>query len=475
MTRINQSRRHFLRTASALSSLVPVAGSGLALNLATIGAAAAQAGPSDYKALVCVFLFGGCDYANTVLATDPGSWSAYLAARSTPPDPLALDLPGAGSARSVLALAHNNAAGLNTGREFAVHPNLGAFKTLFDAGRGAVISNVGPLVVPLTKLQYSDKSVPKPPALFSHNDQQSTWMAFAPEGARVGWGGRMGDLLASSNGDPVFTCISASGNSVFLSGNQITQYQVGANGPIGINGINGTIFGNGGASTALRSIVTETRSHLLEKEMNRVTARSIDAGQRMSDAMALTPTSALPALPAASAGLATQLRTVARIIAGQSMTGARRQVFMVGIGGFDNHDNLNGSLVGLMQTLSNGLAWFDSAMTQLNLQDKVTAFTASDFGRTLTSNGDGSDHGWGSHHYVAGGAVRGKDVYGRFPVIGVNTSDDVGQGRLLPNVSVDQYAATLGKWFGLSDTQLLEVLPNLKNFGQRDLGFMNAG
>jgi uncharacterized protein (DUF1501 family) len=472
MTAINQSRRHFLRTASALSTMVPAAGSGLALNLATIGAAAAQSAPSDYKALVCVFLYGGCDYANTVLATDPGSWAGYLAARNVAPDPIALDLPGAGTARAVLPLAHSNAAGLNGGREIAVHPNLAQFQSLFDAGRGAVIGNVGPLVVPLTKAQYRDKAVPKPPALFSHNDQQSTWMAFAPEGARVGWGGRMGDLFASSNGDPVFTCISASGNSVFLSGEQTLQYQVGGNGPIGINGINGSVFGNGGASAALRAIVTESRSHLIEKELNRITSRSISAGQRMTDAMALTPSTGLPALPGANAGLASQLRTVARIIGGRSMTNARRQVFMVGIGGFDTHDGLNGSLVNLMQTLSNGFAWFDSAMAQLGLQDNVTTFTASDFGRTLTSNGDGSDHGWGAHHYVVGGAVRGKDVYGRFPIIGVDTSDDVGQGRLLPGVSVDQYAATLGKWFGLSDNQLLDVMPNLANFSVRDLDFM---
>lgn len=472
MTRINQSRRHFMRTASALSTMVPAAGSGLALNLATMGAAAAQTAPSDYKALICVFLFGGCDYANTVLATDPTSWGGYLAARNIPPDPISLDLPGAGSSRSVLALAHSNAAGLNGGRELAVHPSLARFKTLYDAGRGAVLSNVGPLVVPLTKAQYRDKSTPKPPALFSHNDQSSNWMAFGPEGTAVGWGGRMGDLFAASNADPVFTCISASGNSVFLSGERTQQYQVSGNGPVGINGINGSIFGNGGASTALRGIVTEARSHMIEKELNRVTSRSIDAGQRMADAMNMTSNDNLPALPAANAGLAAQLRTVVRIIGGRPLTGAKRQVFMVGIGGFDNHDGLNGSLVGLMNTLSNGFEWLDAATNQLGLRNQVTAFTASDFGRTLTSNGDGSDHGWGSHHFVAGGAVRGKDVYGRFPIIGVDTNDDVGQGRLLPAVSVDQYAATLGKWFGLSDSQLLDILPNLKNFGPRDLGFM---
>ena len=474
MSRFNQSRRHFLRTASALSTVVPAAGSGLALNLATLGAAAAQSAPTDYKALVCVFLFGGCDYANTVLATDPDSWAAYLAARSLPPDPVALDLPGgAAAARSVLALTHANGAGLNSGRAFAVHPNLQGFQALYEAGRGAIVGNVGPLVVPLTRAQYSDRAVPKPPALFSHNDQQSTWMAFAPEGARLGWGGRMGDLLAASNGEPVFTCISASGNSVFLSGEQTVQYQVGGNGPVGINGINGSVFGNFGASVALRGIVTEDRAHLIEKEFNRVTSRSIQAGQKLADAMAVKPSAGFSTVfPSANVGLASQLRTVARIIAGRGITGARRQVFMVGVGGFDNHDGLNGALANLMQTLSNGFQWFDGAMAELGLQDSVTTFTASDFGRTLTSNGDGSDHGWGGHHYVLGGAVRGRDVYGRFPVIGVNTSDDVGQGRLLPGVSVDQYAATLGRWFGLSDQQLLDIMPNLKNFGTRNLGFM---
>ena len=268
-------------------------------------------------------------------------------------------------------------------------------------------------------------------------------------------------------------CISASGNSVFLSGEQTIQYQVGGNGPVGINGITGTVFGNGGASVALRGIVTEERAHLIEKEFNRVTSRSIQAGQKLADAMAVKPNAGfVTAFPTANAGLASQLRTVARIIAGSSITGANRQVFMVGVGGFDNHDGLNGALVNSMQTLSNGFQWFDGAMAELGLQDRVTTFTASDFGRTLTSNGDGSDHGWGGHHYVVGGAVRGRDVYGRFPVIGVNTSDDVGQGRLLPGVSVDQYAATLGKWFGLSDQQLLDIMPNLKNFGVRNLGFM---
>ncbi|MGE0803610.1 MAG: DUF1501 domain-containing protein [Lautropia sp.] len=470
MHSFNASRRLFLRTASALGAAVPAAGAGFALNLATVGAAAAQSA-GDYKALVCVFLYGGCDYANTVLATDTDSWNGYLAARSLPPDPIALDLPGSGNvARATLPIVPLSS---QPGRAFALHPNLAPLKTLFDANRAAVVANVGPLIEPLTKAQYTGRSVPRPAALFSHNDQQSTWMAFGPEGARVGWGGRIGDLLASANADPVFTCISASGNAVFLSGEQVQQYQVSGGGAVGIQALN-NLFGVGAGPAAFRGIVTESRDHLIERAMNRVTARSIDAGTVLNNArdVGASALGAVGTSVPANNGLANQLAIVARIIGGQSMTGARRQVFLVGMGGFDTHDGLNNGHGNLMRQLADAIAWFDGATDALGLRDRVTLFTASDFGRTLTSNGDGSDHGWGSHHFVVGGAVRGHDIYGRFPTIGVDTNDDVGQGRLLPGLSVDQYAATLGRWFGVSDTHLLDVMPNLKNFSQRDLGFM---
>ncbi len=469
MSSSNLSRRHFLRTASALGALIPAAGSGLALNLASIGAAAAQAAPTDYKALICVFMFGGCDYANTVLATDAESWSGYLGARTVGSSSIALDLSSAATARSVLDIAPASAATVHAGRNFAMHPNLGPLRAMFNANRAAVIANVGPLLAPMTKAQYTSKSVPRPTSLFSHNDQQSTWMAFAPEGARTGWGGRLGDLFAASNANPVFTCISTSGNAVFLTGNEAIQYQVSNNGAVGINGLN-NVFNVGAGPSALKGIVTETRSHLIEKELNRVTSRSIDAGVAMNDAIGAS--ASLATIPANN-GLAAQLQVVAKIIGGRSVTGAKRQVFMVSMGGFDNHDGLLANHGSRMAELADALSWFDGAMATLGTQQAVTVFTASDFGRSLLSNGDGSDHGWGSHHFVTGGAVRGRDVYGRFPVIGLDTNDDVGQGRLLPSVSVDQYAATLGKWFGLSDTQLLDVMPNLRNFATRDLGFMS--
>ncbi len=463
------SRRQFLATAARLGSWLPAAGSGFALNLATIGAAAAQAA-GDYKALVCLFLYGGCDHANTVLATDTDSWRGYLAGRVVGTESIALDLPGTGDVtRAVLPIVPDQG---HAGRSFALHPNLGPIRSLFDQGRAAVLANVGPLVAPMTLAQYRARSVPRPPALFSHNDQQSAWQAFGPEGSRVGWGGRMGDLLAAANGNRVFTCISASGNAVFLSGSEVLQYQVSTAGAVGIRALNG-LYGVRAGPAAARGIITESRDHLLERALNRVTARSIEVGTLLNNARDVGQAALGTTADNVPAGeIAAQLAIVARIIGGQALTGARRQVFLVGKGGFDNHDALLRNHGGLMTQVAEAVAWFDGAMHALGLRDKVTLFTASDFGRTLTSNGDGSDHGWGSHHFVVGGAVRGRNVYGRFPAIGLDNDEQVGEGRLLPTVSVDQYAATLGRWFGLSEGQLLDILPNLKHFSQRDLGFL---
>lgn len=470
MQRIDASRREFLRTSSLLSVLGP-AGVPFAMNLATIGAAAAQTA-GDYRALVCVFLFGGNDHHNTVLATDPASWGEYQRLRATPPSSIALAEPGA--AGGVLPIEPVTA---QAGRAFALHPSLGPLKTLFDAGRAAIVANVGPLLAPMSKAQYTSNSVPRPPKLFSHNDQQSTWQAYAPEGARYGWGGRMGDLLASRNAASTFTCMSVSGNAVWLAGQSILQYQIGPNGGIPIAGLSGSQFGSPIAASVLRSIVTADRAHLLEREVNRITARSIDAQAALTAAM--LPASAVEAVPVVPGttqanALAAQLQTVARVIGGRGALGARRQVFFVSLGGFDTHDAQRVNQGNLLTRVGQALEYFDRvlASSAVNALNDVTLFTASDFGRTLTSNGDGTDHGWGGHHFVSGGAVRGKDVYGRFPVIGTNTDDDVGQGRSLPAVSVDQYAGTLARWFGLSATQVDEVLPGLRNFPVADLGFM---
>lgn len=476
--KVNASRREFLRAASVMSA-VGAAGAPFALNLLTMGAAAAQT-TGDYKAIVCLFMSGGNDHANTVLATDPASWNDYLSVRTTG-EAGSIALPAAGTAGGVLPIMP---ATVQPGREFALHPSLGALKDLFDAGRAAVVANVGPLIVPANRDQYKAKSVPLPPKLFSHNDQQSLWQSYKPEGATYGWGGRMGDLVASMNGNATFTSVSASGNAVFLAGQTINQYQVNASGAVAIGGLTGSLFGAPAGANPLQAIITGNRGHLLEREHATIVKRSIDAQGVLSAAMLPAGTSGVPN-PAqytnpntgalANNSLATQLQTVARVIGGRGGLGARRQIFFVNMGGFDTHDNQRSAQADLMARLAHAISYFDTTLASLggaDMRNQVTLFTASDFGRTFTSNGDGTDHGWGAHHFVVGGAVRGRDIYGNFPVTALGHVQDVGSGSLLPSISVDQYGGTLAKWFGLSDSQVTDIFPNIVNFSSRDLGFM---
>ncbi len=457
------SRRAFLKRASALS----VAGIAApwALNLAAMAEASA-ATASDYKALVCVFLYGGNDYANTLVPYDSTSHAAYQQMRPS----------FAYSRASLAATALNPAsAPLDTAgfaHQYALAPELAPLLPLFDAGQLGVILNVGTLVQPTTKLQYANKSVKLPPKLFSHNDQQSVWQSSSPEGATSGWGGRMGDLFESGNGNATFTCVNVSGNAVFMSGKSAVQYQVSTGGSVPLAGLKSPLFGSAACSDALRTLVSQPRAHLLENEYSRVTKRAIDADSVLSGALASAPALAT-AFPAGNS-LADQLKMVARMISAAPALGAKRQVFFVSMGGFDNHDAMLTAHPGLLSGVAAALAAFQKSTAELGLADKVTAFTASDFGRTMSGNNDGSDHGWGSMHFVLGGAVNGKRFYGAAPVVANGGPDDVGQGRLLPTTSVDQLAATLGKWLGVSDSELLAMLPSLGNYnaGARNLGFV---
>jgi uncharacterized protein (DUF1501 family) len=454
-----QSRRQFLNTAAKLS----VAGSAapFALNLAGIGSAAAQSA-TDYKALVCVFLYGANDHNNTVIPYDTASFNTYTASRATI-SRVAADL---------LPLTPNvPLIGSNTGRAFALPKEMAPLKTLWDAGKLAVLANVGPLVVPTTKAQYTALSVPLPPKLFSHNDQQSVWQASAPEGATYGWGGRIGDLFAAQNSNSVFTCNSITGSAVFLAGRTVAAYQIGTQGSVAVAGLTGSLFGLPTTSTALKSVITSGGSHVLSRDLANTTQRSIDADKNLSAALAGAPDFPLSA-DLVTNSLAAQLRMVARMIAVRTTLGAKRQVFFVSLNGFDTHDNQLTVQPLLHTQLAAALAYFNTSIESLSISPQVTTFTASDFGRTLTSNGDGSDHGWGSHHFIMGGAVQGKRYYGTFPIIGFNNDDEVGSGRLIPTTSVDQYAATLATWFGVSSTDLKLVLPNIGSFSSSNLGFM---
>lgn len=452
----NASRRAFLQRGAALS--VAAGATPWALSLAAMGEAAA-ATATDYKALVCVFLYGGNDQANTLVPYDDASYATYQGFRSN----IALDRA------SLAATVLNPAAPLAGGLQYALAPGLAPLLPVFDAGRMAVLLNIGTLVAPVTKAQYTAKSVALPPKLFSHNDQQSFWQASSPEGAASGWGGRLGDLYAAGNGNATFTCVGLGGNAVYLSGRSAVQYQVTTTGSVPVTGIKSALFGSTACSTALQNLMTGSRTHLFENEYARVSRRSIDANDQLTAALAgATVTTPFPV----SNTLADQLRMVARMIAARDTLGARRQVFFVALNGFDTHDSLATVHPALMNTLGGALSAFYQATVELGVANQVTTFTASDFGRTLLNNSSGSDHGWGGMQFVLGGSVLGRGYVGTPPVLANNGPDDVGQGRLLPQLSVDQFGATLASWFGVSATDQLSVLPSLANFSNRNLGFM---
>ena len=478
----NQSRRAFLRRSAQLA----LAGTALptVLNLAAMGEAAAF-DATDYKALVCIFMYGGNDYANTVIPYDQVSYNKYQTIRTDIAIPRNAQL----SATRLVP-----ATPLPGGREYALHPAMTGLASLFNAGQAAVQLNVGPLVEPLTRSQYEAGAVRQPPKLFSHNDQQSYWQSSSPEGATVGWGGNMGDLAMSSNSNSsLFTCISVTGNAVFLSGDSALSYQVGPGGAVHIDGLDSYLFGSSNIGAAFSQLVQAPRSHRLEQAYNGVTQRAIGAETAITAALSNVPANAsspfAPLFHIADQNLARQLLMVSRLIACRTTLGPKRQVFFVSMGGFDHHGGLLAGHADLMGQLSQGMTAFYETTRLLGVQNAVTSFTMSEFGRTLTSNGDGSDHGWGSHHLVVGGAVNGVAAaqgrfYGTPPPVSVgedlgNPEDQwhVGQGRLLPSTSVDQYAATLAKWFGVNSTELAEIFPNLSNFTTAngyppDMGFM---
>ncbi|EZP56128.1 Tat (Twin-arginine translocation) pathway signal sequence domain protein [Sphingomonas sp. RIT328] len=452
------SRRAFLKRSAALG-MAGVA-TPFVTSLAAIGEAAAAVS-TDYKALVCIFLYGGNDYANTVAAYDEASYAAYLAARSN----IAL------TRETLAATVLKPTQALPEARRYALAPTMASLLPLFDQGKLAVALNVGTLVQPTSKLQFQQNAVRLPPKLFSHNDQQSYFQASNPEGATSGWGGRIGDLFQSGNGAATLTCINTSGNAVYLTGKSAVQYAIGAGGPVALLNNQTKLYGSTAAATTLRSLMTGGNTNLLADEHARVSKRALDTYAQVSSALTGAPASGFTLFPTGNA-LADQLKMVARLISVSSQLGARRQVFFVSIGGFDLHDNLVAQHPGLIGKVADAMRAFYDTTVALGVADTVTSFTASDFGRTLQSNDDGSDHGWGSHHLVMGGAVRGQRFYGTAPQLGNGTPDDVGQGRLLPTIAVDQYAATLASWFGVGAGDLRTVLPNAGNY---DAASLNLG
>lgn len=449
---MNVTRREFL-SRGACATLGAAAVTSTAGDLFRIAAAAPTAG--DYKALVCLFLYGGNDGSNLIVPRTGGDYTAYAQARG------AIALPQT----SLLPIS----PATGDGRSYGLHPNLSELQGLFAQQKLALLANVGPLSYPITRDQYLNDTVPTPPQLFSHGDQTVHWQTSLPDQEpRTGWGGRAADLLRSMNSNTrISMSISLDGANTFGIGNTLAPYQVSEQGTIGINGYDPQ--GGDPVSRAFKAILSLDRGNLLENAYRDTTQRAIDNDQVMSAALnALPPLVTL--FPDSSLGR--QLKMIARIVGIRNTLGYRRQVFFCAAGGYDTHGDQLLTHVDLLTDLSKSLKAFYDATVELGVAQSVTTYTASDFGRTYLSNGNGTDHGWGSNHFILGGAVKGGDLYGRMPILTVEGPDDSGDGRWIPTTSVDEYSATLARWFGIAANDFPIVLPNLGRFARPDLGFM---
>src|SRR3954463_4388285 len=409
---------------------------------------------ADYKALVCLFLYGGNDANNVIVPHDTTGYASYAVARG------ALAIPQT----SLLPLTLQN----GDGRDFGFHPNLVELQALFNQGKLGVVSNVGTLVAPVTRAQYLAGGAAVPPQLFSHADQSVQWQTSVPNQiSKTGWGGRMADMVQSLNaGSKISLSLSIAGTNTFEVGNTVLPYVISPNGSIGLSGFHGSANANT-RMQAFKDLLALPHNNLFEQAYSDTVSRSIAANELLTSALAGIPTlqTVFP-----NTTLASQLKMVAKLIAARTNLSMQRQIFFCSVGGYDTHgDQLTGQ-ANLFTELSQGLSAFYAATTELGVAQNVTSFTASDFGRTYPTNGTGSDHGWGSHQIVLGGAVQGGRLFGTFPTLAVNGPDDTGQGRWIPTTSVDEFSSTLASWFGVSMSDMPTVLPNIGRFAHPNLG-----
>ena len=454
------SRRRFIGQACAAVGATGML-SALA-QLRMIGALAADAAPSDYKALVCLFLYGGNDANNLLVPVDNTSYQLYS------------------TDRTVLALAQDTLLPItpktyNDGRSWGLHPSLVEVQGLFGQGQLALLANTGTLVQPVTLAQYNAGTVALPPQLFSHANQQVQWQSSVPDQPfTTGWGGRLADIVNALNTNPkVSMSVSVAGQNSFQVGNTVSQFAVNPSGAVVLSGTSGSTLATSRAA-AQQTILRQQEQNLFEAAFGGITTSAITDSVLLNSVLASAPKLAT-VFPTTSIG--SQMNMIARMIGAAPQLGLTRQVFFASLGGFDLHSDQLGAHATLFQQLSQALSAFSAATTELGVQNQVTTFTASDFSRTFNTNGTndgtaGSDHGWGSHHLIMGGAVKGADIYGQVPLLELGGPEDTGRGRWIPTTSVDEYAATLATWFGVSATNLPVVLPNIGRFATSNLGFM---
>jgi uncharacterized protein (DUF1501 family) len=442
------NRREFLKQCCSLGA------AGAAMHLTRFGLMTANAqSTSTYKALVCIFMFGGNDANNMIVPMSSAGFSSYQGVRGG------------------LALAQGTLLPVNTkgGAAYGLHPRLTNIKNLYSQGKAAMIFNVGTLVRPTTKTQYLQNQVAVPRNLFSHSDQQSQWQTSNPTVAGgTGWGGRVTDIVAV--GTPFPAGVSVAGNSALLNGVMTGGVSISPGSNFGLDG-----FGSQTASdarlAALQQILTFDTGVQMITSASGVLTSAVKSAQEINKAL----TSGAPLTTVfPNTGLGQQLAQVAKVIQVRGALGMDRQIFFASIGGFDTHSNLIQDQDPLMAQLDGAVGAFQSALQEMGVEQNVITFTESEFNRTGNSSAtNGSDHAWGGHHFAIGGPVKGADAYGTFPTLQLSGPDDVtGRGVWLPTLSLDQYAATMASWFGVADGSLTTVFPNLGNFSTQKLAFV---
>ena len=451
------SRRAFLRRAAALSA------AGLASRLDfihAIGTANAQAA-TDYKALVCVFMFGGNDGNNTVIPLDSAGYTQYAAARPA--------ASGIQLAQASLLPIHP----VNTGKPFGLHPALTQVQALFDQNKAAVLANVGTLLAPTSQAQYAAGL--RPLSLYSHADQQAQWQSsISSAAAGTGWGGRLADSVAAYNagtGFPVVT--SLDGTVLFTTGASSVPLTVPVTGSFALAGYNGTAAANARLA-ALQQLQAADLANIFAAGANAIGRQALQLSATVNPILANANSTIAPLFASLNTNTSKQLFQVAKLIEARGATGAKRQIFFVQLGSFDTHNDQLNRQQNLFAELDPALKAFYDATVALGVGSQVTTFTLSDFGRTLQpASGGGTDHAWGSHHFIIGDAVKGGTLYGQYPqLILAGPNDAEKEGRWIPTTAVDQYGATLARWFGVAPDQLPAVFPNLGKFAASDLGFM---
>ena len=446
------TRRQFLRASGALS-----AGALFPALAAWTPSASAQA--ADYRALVCVFLYGGNDGNNMIVPYD--DYANYSAGRG--------GNTGAALGRDELDII--SPTGL---ARYGLHPDLSRLAPLFAQKRMAVIANVGALTTPLTRAEYL-AGKPHPRNLFSHSDQQATWQGLVPgQPVTSGWGGRIVDVTGAGNAALAIPgMVSLTGDALYTIGATSLPVALSQDGALGLAGDR---YSDDGRIryAAMAKILTLDRQNLLQASAADVMALAVKSSEALSDALNTAYSVIDTAFQGVNGGLGDQLYQCAKLVAARSQLGVTRHAFFTSMGGFDTHNAQRGEQASRFNDLGRALGAFQSAMDALGVPDKVTTFTLSDFGRTFRINANaGSDHAWGSHHLVLGGGVRGGAFYGRFPNLTMGGPDDAGDdGQWIPTTSIEQYGATLARWFGVPPASLTQVFPNLPAFAAQDLGFL---